>query len=87
MFYVYGLQSLKVKGWLYIGFSDDLKVRVRKHNEGRVKSTKNFRPLRLVCYEAYLDKRDATRREYELKHNGQQKELFKERIKNSLVAT
>ena len=87
MFYVYGLQSLKVKDWLYIGFSENLKERIKKHNEGKVKSTTNYRPLRLIYYEAYLNKNDAIKREYELKHNSQQKEFLKERIKNSLAAT
>jgi len=32
-----------------------------------VKSTKNLRPIKLIYYEAYLNKKDATRREKFLK--------------------
>jgi len=85
MYYVYALQSLKDKKWLYIGYSDDLRTRAKTHNEGKVKSTQFYRPLRLVYYEAYLDKNDAGKREYELKHNQQQKDFLKNRINNSLV--
>jgi len=53
--------------------------------EGRVKSTKSYLPLKLVYYEAYLNKTDAAVREYKLKHNQQQKEFLKARIKNSLI--
>lgn len=84
MHYVYALQSLKDKKWLYIGYSDDLRTRFKTHNDGKVKSTQFYRPLRLVYYEAYLNKNDATKKEYELKHNQQQKEILKNHIKNSL---
>ncbi|OIO17080.1 hypothetical protein AUJ29_01985 [Candidatus Kuenenbacteria bacterium CG1_02_38_13] len=85
MYYVYALQSLKDKKWLYIGYSDDLRTRVKTHNGGKVKSTQFYRPLRLVYYEAYLDKNDAGKREYELKHSQQQKDFLRNRINNSLV--
>ena len=38
-----------------------------EHKYGKVKSTKNRRPLRLLCYEAYQTKREAERREIFLK--------------------
>lgn len=85
MYYIYCLQSLKITSWLYVGYSDDLRTRFKIHNDGKVKSTKFYRPLKLVYYEAYLNKNDAAKREYELKHNSQQKEILKEKIKNSLV--
>jgi len=85
MYYIYALQSLKNKTWLYIGYSDDLRTRVETHNVGKVRSTQFYRPLRLVYYEAYLGKNDAAKREHELKHNSQQKEILKNRIFNSLV--
>ncbi|NMC51882.1 GIY-YIG nuclease family protein [Candidatus Kuenenbacteria bacterium] len=86
MYYVYALQSLKNRNWLYIGYSDDLKTRIKTHNDGKVKSTQFYRPLRLIYYEAYLHKTDAARREYELKHSQQQKEFLKQRTKFSLIS-
>jgi putative endonuclease len=74
MYYVYALQSVGHSNWLYIGRSDDLRKRVQEHHAGKVISTSKYRPLRLVYYEAYVAKKDATKREYQLKHNCQKKE-------------
>ena len=66
MYYVYVLQSIK-DGMFYTGFTEDLKKRISKHNEGLVTSTKHRRPLRLVYYEGGLHKTDALDREMYLK--------------------
>lgn len=66
MFYVYILQSEKDKS-LYIGYSSDLRKRLLKHNKNQVISTKNKTPLKLIYYEAYLERKDATGRERFLK--------------------
>lgn len=84
MYYVYALQSLKDQNWLYIGYSNDLRKRFGSHSLGEVKSTQFYRPLQLVYYEAYLNKTDATKREYELKHISKAKEELKKRISTSL---
>ncbi len=65
-FYTYVLLSLKDK-WFYIGWTDDLKKRVILHNKGKVFSTKNRMPLKLVYYEACLSKEKAIDREKILK--------------------
>ncbi|OGH86238.1 MAG: hypothetical protein A2493_00670 [Candidatus Magasanikbacteria bacterium RIFOXYC12_FULL_33_11] len=65
MHYVYILKMSNEK--LYTGRSDDLKRRLNEHNNGRVKSTKNYRPLKLIYYEAFLEKEDSVRRELYLK--------------------
>jgi len=62
MHYVYVLQSLKDKK-LYIGFSTDLKKRLKDHNSGGTKSTKSRRPFNLIFYEAFISEKDARRRE------------------------
>jgi len=61
-YYTYVLFSLKDKKF-YSGFSTDLDHRMHKHNKGDTPSTKYRRPLLLIFYEAYLNKRDALRRE------------------------
>jgi len=66
MYYVYILKSIK-DGKFYTGYSENLKRRLDEHNHGKVKSTKNRRPLQLICYEAYLDKKTAEKREKFLK--------------------
>lgn len=50
-------------GKLYVGYSDNLKSRIKRHNDGYVEATKNRRPFELVYYEACLDKQKALKRE------------------------
>lgn len=79
-FYVYLIES-KRGGQLYIGYTPDLVKRFEKHNRGEVRSTKPYRPWRLIFYEAYLNKSDARRRESYLKTN-QGARLLKRMIKD-----
>lgn len=67
-FYVYVLHNSS-KNFVYIGYSENLKQRFKEHNLGKVKSTKHYKPLKLIFYEAYLSKKDAKRREKYLKTN------------------
>lgn len=80
MFYTYVLLSEK-DGKRYVGYTEDLKLRFEQHCKGQVESTKHRRPLRLIYYEACLDKEDAKKRERHLKtHYGR---LFlKKRLKS-----
>ena len=65
MYYVYFL--LLFNGDVYKGFCNDLKRRIMEHTSGKVTATRNYRPLCLIGYEAYLLKSDAQRREKFLK--------------------
>jgi putative endonuclease len=78
MYYIYILQSLKDKK-LYIGFSENLKQRIRDHQIGKVKSTKIRRPFDLIYYEAYKLKSDARKQELFYK-TGQGRRLLKKRL-------
>lgn len=82
MFYVYVLGMSN--GQLYIGFTPDLKERIRKHKEGRVYTTKKYLPVRLIYYECYLTRDDAVRREKMLKRFGSTWSHLKKRIANSI---
>ena len=68
MYYVYILKSKK-DNLLYVGYSTDLKKRLKAHQNGEVKSTKPRRPFELIFYEAYKSMRDAKRREMYFKTN------------------
>ncbi|OGF63384.1 hypothetical protein A2926_00235 [Candidatus Giovannonibacteria bacterium RIFCSPLOWO2_01_FULL_44_40] len=65
MHYVYFLKLSN--GDIYKGITSDLERRMQEHNSGNVESTKNYRPVKLFAYEAYLLKSDAERREKFLK--------------------
>jgi putative endonuclease len=77
--YLYLLKSEK-RNWRYIGSTKDLRKRFKEHNLGQVKSTKFYKPLSLVYYEAYESYSLARKREIELKTKGQQKEILFERL-------
>jgi len=62
MFYVYIIQSQK-DGKLYTGFTSNIEKRIRAHNQGEVKSTRNRRPFKLVYQEEYKSKTEALKRE------------------------
>lgn len=81
MFYfVYILKSEK-DGNFYTGYTRDLRGRIKLHNEGKVPSTKNRIPLKLVYFEGCLNQQDATRREKYLK-SGNGKIYLKNRLRN-----
>ncbi len=66
MYYVYVLESITDYSW-YVGYSTDLKKRLKSHNDGNNSATRPKRPWKIIFYEAYLDKGDAKRREKYLK--------------------
>ena len=79
MWYVYVLKS-KVRDEIYIGSTNDLRRRLKEHNEGREISTKRYAPWGLYYYEAYLIEKLARMREKRLKYNGNASKELKKRI-------
>ena len=77
MYFVYILQSKKDNN-LYIGYTENLKVRFSLHTNGKVTSTKNRRPLELIYYEAYQNQLDAKNVRYFL-NQAQDTDLFRNR--------
>lgn len=83
MFYVYVIKSKKDDS-TYIGYTNDLIRRMKEHNNGESKYTKNKYPYELIYYEAYKSMSDAKFREDNLKEFAQAYSQLKRRIKNSL---
>jgi putative endonuclease len=84
MYYVYILQNVKTKK-LYIGYTTSVRQRLREHNSGTTKSTNIAGKWVLIYYEGYRNKKDATQREWNLKHQGRQRDFLKGSIQNSLI--
>jgi putative endonuclease len=83
MYYVYVLQSNK-DNKKYVGYTKNLKLRFEAHKKGKVLSTKNRRPLKLIYYEACENQQDATHREKYLKtYHG--KMFLKNRLRSYLT--
>ena len=75
MFKVYVLRS-DVNGFLYVGMTTDLERRLREHNSGKTRSTKAYKPWKLVFFEEYDSRLEARSREKYLK-SGSGKEYIK----------
>ena len=65
-YYVYILRS-DVDNKFYTGYTKDLKLRFKQHQNGEVDSTKRRGKMKLIYYEACLNQKDALRREKYLK--------------------
>ncbi len=74
MYTVYILKST-LDGQLYAGFTTDLQQRLYEHNSGTVPSTRDRKPLQLVFFESYVNKKDALRRERYFKTSAGKKAL------------
>mgnify|MGYP001950696089 FL=1 len=68
----------------YVGYTPNLKVRIEKHNNGLVPATRKRKPLKLIYYEASLNKSDAVKREKYLKTSWG-KRYIKNRLSNYLT--
>ncbi len=70
MYFTYVLYSSEFDR-IYIGHTGDLNARIPRHNSGLVKSTRPFKPWRLIHSEEFATRSKAMRREKELKtHRG-----------------
>jgi putative endonuclease len=82
MYYFYILRSLK-NGKLYLGFSPDLKARIKSHNKGENKATKPNIPYELIFYSAFKNEKDAINSEQYFKTTAGWKRLHR-MLENSL---
>ncbi len=74
MYFVYILISLKDKR-TYVGQTNDFKVRLKLHNEGRVMATKYRRPLVELLTESFSTRAEAMAREKWWKSGAGRREL------------
>lgn len=65
-FKVYILKSLNYNRY-YIGHSADAEKRLSEHNAGRVRSTKAYKPWKIVYFEVKSNKKEAYKREMQIK--------------------
>ena len=47
MFYVYAIKSTLVK-YIYVGLTININERLKRHNSGREKTTRSFKPYYLI---------------------------------------
>jgi len=83
MFYVYVLRSQMDRGY-YIGYTNNLRIRLDQHKAGKSFATAHRGPWRLIYYEAYLNQTDAIGRERYLK-SGAGHKFLKAQLRNYLA--
>ena len=85
MYYTYVLRS-KISGKIYTGYTRDLRKRFKEHKNREVFSTKSFKNIELIYYEACMNKEDVKSREKYLK-SGMGKRYIKNRLRRFLSLT
>jgi len=80
MIYTVYVLSSTTKNYLYVGLTHDLDHRIFRHNAGREKTTRSYRPFRLIHKETFRDRPSARIREKYLK-SGTGKEFLKGSLK------
>jgi putative endonuclease len=81
MYFVYILLSQKDHR-TYVGYGNDVMVRLKRHNAGHVAATKSRRPLKVLFYEKFETEKEAKERELWWKSSAGRnrlKSIFKER--------
>ena len=75
----------KFSNWLYTGYTPDPERRLKKHNNGEVKSTKARRPYRMIIAKEFDNKTEAVAYERQLKKSSsKKKELVAEYLDKNL---
>jgi len=75
MYTVYALKS-KIKKYIYVGMTQNFDQRIGRHNNGYEKTTKPYKPFKLIHREVYPSRIEARKREKYLK-SGVGKEFLK----------
>jgi putative endonuclease len=75
MFFVYAISS-ELKNYIYVGLTDNVDRRVSQHNAGYEKTTKPYKPFKLILVESFQTRMEARIREKYLK-SGVGKEYLK----------
>ncbi|MFA5927491.1 MAG: GIY-YIG nuclease family protein [Patescibacteria group bacterium] len=71
-YFVYFLEN--DRGRHYVGITIDTARRLNEHNEGNTKSTRPFRPWKIIYTESFSSRSEACKREWHLKHSIGRKE-------------
>jgi putative endonuclease len=75
MYYVYALKSLN-KNYIYVGLTSNIENRLKRHNTGRERTTRPYKPFKIIKIDKFDTRIEARQREKYLK-SGCGKELLK----------
>jgi putative endonuclease len=80
IYYVYVIKTqskINNKFYTYVGYTNNLKLRIKKHNTNKGAKFTKGRKWKLIYYEKYTSKINAMRREYYIKNNRKLRNLIK----------
>ena len=81
-YYVYVLKNTNnTKLTTYVGYTKNLKLRLKLHNEGMVAKFTRGRNWKIMYYEKYSTKEEAISREYYIKKNRKIRNQIKDKFK------
>ena len=81
-YFVYVLSSkLRSKRITYVGYTNNLKRRLKLHNKGKGAKFTRGRQWKIIYSEKYETKNEAKSREYYIKKNRQFRNLIKDKFK------
>ena len=80
-YYVYMLKSLEEKTVTYVGYTSDIKKRIKLHNLGKGAKFTRGRKWKLIYKEKFNSKKEAILREYYIKKN----RLLRNKIKKKYI--
>ena len=69
IFYTYILKTIKGKRITYVGYTKNLKNRLKEHNEGKAAKFTRGRKWKLIYKESFSTQKEAMSREYYIKKN------------------
>ena len=78
-YYVYVLKSIEEKTVTYVGYTSDIKKRIKLHNLGKGAKFTRGRKWKLIYREKFNSKKEAILREYYIKKN----RTLRNKIKNN----
>ena len=80
-YYVYMLKSLEEKTVTYVGYTSDIKKRIKLHNLGKGAKFTRGSQWKLIYKEKFNSKKEAISREYYIKKN----RFLRNKIKNKYI--
>jgi len=80
IYYVYVIKTqskINNKFYTYVGYTNNLKLRIKKHNTNKGAKFTKGKKWKIIYYEKYTSKINAMRREYYIKNNRKLRNLIK----------
>ena len=75
IYFVYAIESI-IDNYIYVGLTENVNRRIEQHNNGWNKTTRSYRPFKILLIERYSTRLEARKREKYLK-SGTGKEFLK----------